>query len=172
MVKIPTQEELGKIKERLFRSRKFNTNHYHWEDLPAMNNLLLARLKENSTELKKLLEQFSSNNTPYRFYHQSFKVYRAQDDLKKALELFRKIAGEEFTLNEWYLTIVNEALAVGPFKMDHNDQWLAKTRPQMEAFFHTKYFLEWAVDGAKTLEEAPNLLDSGWAAVLYLFGVR
>lgn len=167
MGKLPTQEELAEFKA-FYLKRKY----YKYEHLIMLNELLLHRLKEKLPELEALLKRLSRDDTPYRFYHQSFKVYRAQDDVRDALELFRKIAGEDFTLNEWYLKITEDALAVGPHVLEHNDVWLEKTRPQMEAFFHTKYFVEWAVDSAKTLEEAPGLLPSGWAAVLYLFNVR
>lgn len=168
MGKLPTSEELTSIKEA-YKKRKY----YEYEEQIMLNDLLLSRLKENLAELQDLLDKrFSSDDLPYRFYHQSFKVYRAQEDVKVALELFTKIAGEDFTLNEWYLQIAKEALAIGKFDLYHNDRWLEKTRPQMEAFFHTKFLLEQAIEAAKTLEEAPNLLPSGWAAVLYLFGVR
>lgn len=104
MGKLPTQEELAAIKAD-YQKRKY----HKYEHLFMLNELLLHRLKENLPALEALLKRVSSDDTPYRFYHQSFKVYRAQDDVKEALELFRKIAGEDFTLNEWYLQIVKEA---------------------------------------------------------------
>lgn len=45
------------------------------------------------------------------------------------------------------------------------------TRPILEAFFHARYFLEMAVRYAG-LEAPPQALSSGYAALLYLFGLR
>ena len=41
-----------------------------------------------------------------------------------------------------------------------------------EAFFHARYFLEMACRYADDLEEPPSLLPSGWAGLLYLYGLR
>ncbi|MGB8931946.1 MAG: hypothetical protein WCC48_11925 [Anaeromyxobacteraceae bacterium] len=38
--------------------------------------------------------------------------------------------------------------------------------------FHARYFLTMAVTYAEELDEAPRLMPSGWAAVLYLYGLR
>jgi hypothetical protein len=46
------------------------------------------------------------------------------------------------------------------------------TRPILEAYQHAKYFLEMAVKYGSQLERPPNLLPSGWAAVLHLYGLR
>jgi hypothetical protein len=45
------------------------------------------------------------------------------------------------------------------------------TRPILEAFFHARFFLEMAVRYAH-IEAPPQLLPSGYAALLYLFGLR
>ncbi len=57
------------------------------------------------------------------------------------------------------------------FEMEHNRNWLEHTRPLLEAFFHAHYFLKMAVFYAE-LEEPPQLLPSGWAALLYLYDLR
>ena len=51
-------------------------------------------------------------------------------------------------------------------------QWLAVTRPILEAFFHALYFLEMAVKYGKELKYPPNRLPSGWASLLYLYNLR
>ena len=58
------------------------------------------------------------------------------------------------------------------WKMKDNDNWLAVTRPILEAYFHAKYFLERVVRYGEELEQAPACLPSGWAAVLYLYHLR
>jgi hypothetical protein len=45
------------------------------------------------------------------------------------------------------------------------------TRPILEAFFHARFFLEMAVRHAD-IEAPPQPLPSGYAALLYLFGIR
>ena len=45
------------------------------------------------------------------------------------------------------------------------------TRPILEAFFHARFFLEMAVRHAH-LESPPSPLPSGYAALLYLYGLR
>ena len=52
-----------------------------------------------------------------------------------------------------------------------NANWTVVTRPIVEAFFHARYFLEMAVRYS-TLEEPPMPLPSGYAALLYLYGLR
>jgi hypothetical protein len=67
--------------------------------------------------------------------------------------------------------IVKEGTERG-FNSSTNDEWLVQTRPILEAFWHTKYFVTMMIKYAKELESAPKMLPSGWAAVLYLFELR
>jgi hypothetical protein len=53
-----------------------------------------------------------------------------------------------------------------------NRHWPEATRPIVEAFFHARYFLEMAVRYGRQLSVAPQLLPSGWAALLYLYRLR
>jgi hypothetical protein len=57
------------------------------------------------------------------------------------------------------------------FKREDNERWLEVTRPILEAFFHARFFLEMAVRYAD-LDAPPRPLPSGYAALLYLFGMR
>ncbi len=54
----------------------------------------------------------------------------------------------------------------------HNARWLEVTRPMLEAFFHAKYFLAMACRYGRELDEPPQVLPSGWASLLYLYGLR
>jgi len=47
-----------------------------------------------------------------------------------------------------------------------------QTRPILEAFWHTKYFLAIIAKYGKELQNAPQVLPSGWASVLCLFSLR
>jgi len=56
--------------------------------------------------------------------------------------------------------------------MEVNQRWGAATRPILEAFFHARYFLEMVCRYGRELNEPTDSLPSGWAAVLYLYGLR
>jgi hypothetical protein len=58
------------------------------------------------------------------------------------------------------------------FSQDDNAHWVERTAPIVEAFLHARYFLEMAAKYAVELEEPPQLMPSGWAALLSLYGLR
>jgi len=138
-------------------------------------NALLARIKQRLPELEELLaeieDHWGEEDGVYRFYHQSFKVFGLQDFVKTAFKLIEEIGGADDPPSEWYCQIVKEGTE-HDFNERTNAEWLQQTRPILEAFWHTKYFLSMMVKYAKTLESAPRVLPSGWAAVLYLFELR
>jgi hypothetical protein len=138
-------------------------------------NELLDRIKARLPDREELADQINGRggeeDLVYRFYHQSFKVFILQGIVKKAFKLIEEIGGEKDPPNEWYSRIVKEGTERG-FESKTNDEWLAQTRPILEAFWHTKYFVTMMVKYGTKLESAPNVLPSGWAAVLYLFELR
>jgi len=73
-------------------------------------------------------------------------------------------------LNSWFVQIVESGTGKR-FKTEDNERWTEVTRPILEAFFHARFFLEMAVRYAD-LEAPPQSLPSGYAALLYLFGLR
>ena len=105
----------------------------------------------------------------YRFYHQSFKVYWLQQQTDAIVrELSALVPGQP--LNPWFGEIV--ARGTGKrFSSEHNANWTEMSRPILEAFFHARFFLEMAVRYAH-LESPPSPLPSGYAALLYLYGLR
>lgn len=136
---------------------------------------LLKNLKAHMSELEELLDRVNctavSEDYIYRFYHQSFKVYGIQGFTEDITELLSSLAPEDCAINYTYLKIVQEGTGE-EWVPSHNKKWMEKTRPMIEAFFHAKYFLEMAVKYGKKLEEAPNVMPSGWAALLYFYGIR
>jgi len=58
------------------------------------------------------------------------------------------------------------------FTPDHNRNWIKHTRPIVEAFFHPHFMLKMVCKYGRELSEPPQMLPSGWAAVLYLFNLR
>ncbi|MEK6755323.1 MAG: hypothetical protein AABZ02_04140 [Bacteroidota bacterium] len=143
------------------------------DDRKEVQELLLS-LKERLPTLEKLLDgcegEWGYEDPIYRFYHQSFKVYRLQDSTSEIVEALKSLR-QGASLNEWFLKIVQEGTGK-KFSMEDNDNWLAVTRPIVEAFFHARYFLEMAVRYGRELESPPLPLPSGWAAFLYLYNLR
>lgn len=135
---------------------------------------LLDAIKTRLPELEALLESVSSHwhgeDSFYRFYHQSFKVYALQGDTERIVAALRALLPER-ELNKWFAQIMREGTGriFGP---DHNQRWLAATRPILEAFFHARTMLDLAVKYGHELDTAPQTLPSGWAALLYLFDLR
>lgn len=135
---------------------------------------LLSNIKSKLPVLAQLLAECNGHwefeDAVYRFYHQSFKVYRLQQQTKQIVDNLESLV-PNCGLNEWFLLIVNEGTGK-EFKIEDNMEWLKVTRPILEGFFHAKYFLEMAVKYGKELEYPPNLLPSGWASLLYLYNLR
>ncbi|MFH0794090.1 MAG: hypothetical protein V2A74_08670 [bacterium] len=135
---------------------------------------LFKNLKRELPALKELLRECSDHwryeDGIYRFYHQSHKVYAVQDTTLRILECLKALSPNG-TLNDWFMEIVGAGTGK-TFDVEHNKNWLAITRPILEAFFHAKFFLEMAVKYGKELSYPPALLPSGWAAVLYLYNLR
>ena len=137
---------------------------------------LLANIQGRLPELAEFLKEMNSHwnyeDKVYRFYHQSFKVYYLQDETKRIVEVLRSIAPKKTTFCPEFEEIIEQGANGKEFKMEQNRQWTAHTRPFLEAFFHAKFFLEMAVKYGKELKEAPQVLPSGWAALLCLYGIR
>jgi hypothetical protein len=134
---------------------------------------LLSAIKNRRDGLIQLLDKVSGHwsyeDPVYRFYHQSFKVFALQETIRNIVaELQALLPG--CGLNPWFLEIM-EAGTGHQFDTSCNDDWLRYTRPILEAFFHARFMLEMAVRYAD-LEEPPQTLPSGWAALLYLYDLR
>ncbi|MFL6289884.1 MAG: hypothetical protein ACJ759_03220, partial [Thermoanaerobaculia bacterium] len=134
---------------------------------------LLLSLRRERHELEALLKQCSDHwgyeDPIYRFYHQSFKVYGLQQQTRSIVEKLQALA-PGLPLNPWFVQIVESGTGK-EFKHEDNARWTEVTRPILEAFFHARFFLEMAVRYAD-LQAPPQPLPSGYAALLYLFGLR
>jgi len=135
---------------------------------------LLAAIKDAMPRLEQLWQQANSHwgyeDPVYRFYHQSMKVYGVQGQTAEIVSALQDLA-PHLRLNPWFTQIVEEGNAE-QFSPEVNQRWLEATRPILEAFFHARYFLEMACKYGRELDEPPDSLPSGWAAVLYLYGLR
>ncbi len=138
------------------------------------SELLLNKIKANLAEIERLYKNFIpfEEDYIYRFYHQSFKVFGAVEEIRAARILFEKIAPDGIKINYWYSQITDEAIGKSFDWEKTNADWLNETRPILEAFWHSKYFLEQMISCANNLDESSQILPSGWAAVLYLYNLR
>jgi len=146
-------------------------------ELEAKSNELLANIQARLPELEYLLEEMSSHweyeDTVYRFYHQSWKVYERQELTKSIVEVLRSLAPAGITaFCPMFEEILRDGAGDKKFESGHNQEWTRHTRPILEAFFHARFFLEMAVRYGNELETSPSSLPSGWAALLYLYGLR
>ncbi len=107
---------------------------------------LLQNIHGQLEDLNRLLDTASSHwgyeDPIYRFYHQSFKVFFLQNSTQQIVEKLKGLLPDR-PLNTWFEEII--AAGTGKsFTHDANKDWLAITRPILEAFFHARYFLEMA----------------------------
>jgi hypothetical protein len=139
----------------------------------ALERDLLAAIRHRRESLVRLLDKASGHwgfeDPVYRFYHQSFKVFSLQETTGRIVAALQDLLPGR-ALDPWFLQIVGEGTG-HRFDMSCNKDWLRHTRPILEAFFHARFMLEMAVRHAE-LEEPPQTLPSGWAALLYLYGLR
>ena len=147
---------------------------------------LLKNIKRNLPQLKKLLEDMDNHwggeDGIYRFYHHSFKVYGLQGYTTKALEEMRAVDPRSKSERKYYSQpdrefhpLFEDIVKAGTgiqFHYDHNPEWAKWTRPIVEAFMHAHHVIQMMVKYGEELEDAPNMLPSGWATVLYLYGLR
>lgn len=135
---------------------------------------LLIAIKTRLDELAAMLELVSSHwhmeDSFYRFYHQSWKLYGLQSDTLKIVETLRALWPEK-QLHPWFEEIIREGTG-HEFSIKDNDNWLRRGRPILEAFFHARTMLELAVKYGRELDHAPRMMPSGWAALLELFSAR
>ncbi len=140
----------------------------------AAEDRLLANIKAGLPELEALLSRASSHweyeDYVYRFYHQSFKVFGVQSMTSTIVAALRALLPDA-EMNGDFLTIVAEGTG-HRFSTEMNAKWAATTRPLLEAFFHARFMLEMVVKYGRALDTPPQMLPSGWAAVLYLYGLR
>lgn len=143
------------------------------EERRASELSLLASLWSQHTELKTLLDECSGHwgfeDPVYRFYHQSFKVYYLQERTLRIVAALEQLA-PGCALHPWFREIVEQGTGK-VFKTADNNNWTPVTRPILEAFFHATFFLKMAVQYSE-LQEPPEFLPSGYAALLYLYGLR
>ena len=139
-------------------------------EVQQLSKNLIKKLPMLETLLTRCNDHWEYEDPIYRFYHQSFKVYRLQYQTKKIVAALQSLRPGT-SLNSWFRQIVKEGTGK-TFSLEDNKHWLQITRPILEAFFHAKFFLEMAVKYGKELDNSPTMLPSGWAALLSLYNLR
>lgn len=138
------------------------------------DQILLSNIKKNLNELKNLSldcsDHWAQEDCIYRFYHQSFKVYRIQSYTQKIVEKLIFLMPDE-KINPWFLEIYNNGTNKN-FNLKVNNNWVAETKPLLEAYFHAKMFLDMAIKYGEELDHPPEILPSGWALLLYFYNIR
>jgi hypothetical protein len=142
-------------------------------ELEAAERALLERIHVHEAALRALLDEcgghWSYEDPVYRFYHQSFKVFGLQRLTTQIVSALADLA-PAFSLHPWFAEIVRAGTGK-VFSLADNSRWTETTRPILEAFFHARFFLEMAVRYSH-LQAPPRPLPSGYAALLYLYGLR
>ena len=144
---------------------------------PTTESVLFFRLREHLPQLVELLKRVNDEwvyeDRVYRFYHYSFKMYGIQGHTTDIVQALQALA-PDIQLNGWFMEIYLSGTG-HKFELSHNEDWLQRGRPMLEAFFHAKFMLEMAVRYGKKFrrqKSPPQLLDSGWAALLCLYRLR
>lgn len=144
------------------------------DDRPEARELL-SNLKRDRDQLRAILDRASDDwgyeDLIYRFWHQSFKVYYLQGHTVAMVDALRAVSPDDRRLHPWFEEIISAGTGQH-FEREQNRRWLQVTRPMLEAFWHSRFFVEMAVKYSQELDEPPNLLPSGWAALLYLYELR
>ena len=147
----------------------------NFKELIKKQEELLKNIKGNIVFLEELLKRYSDywnyEDMIYRFYHQSYKCYYIQCGTLDIVKALKNIAPQGVVFNSFFEEIFSKGTDK-KFNTDHNKEWLRYTRSMIEAFFHAKFFLEMVVKYGKELEECPEVLPSGWAALLYFYNLR
>ena len=145
--------------------------------LELISNLIVKQRQLNDA-LEELNGHWAYEDLMYRFYHQSFKTYHMQNYTEQIVELLQGLCPKDCKFHDGYFSEVIQNGTGKAFKLNYNSNWLKHVAPISLAFLHTKYFLEMAVkygkelEHCKTIKDVPHILPSGWAAFLYLYGLR
>ena len=156
-----------------------------WEEIRAVyeqreraGDELLATIKARLPELRELAEHMDrgggAEDLVYRFWHHSFKVYWLQEHTLAIVAMLEEMTPEGSPgLDKWFQKIVRDGTG-HEFELDlgHNEQWLRIPRRIVEAYFHARWFLDVAIRYGEKDDDAAGGLESGWAAILELYGIR
>ncbi|MCH9011077.1 MAG: hypothetical protein IIC21_10665, partial [Chloroflexi bacterium] len=136
-----------------------------FQQLPALREL--ARVCKPDGEIR-LLEYVTSQNSRKRRIMRLWApwvrwAYGASFD--RHTERYMPAAGLEIVEERFLFEDIIKAGTGIKFHHDHNHDWTKHTRPIIEAFFHAHHVLTMMVKYGEELDDAPQMLPSGWATV-------
>lgn len=137
--------------------------------------VLVANIRTNKDEAKALLEEISKEFGEhfYRYYHQSLKVYRLQEETQ-SIETFLRGLGDGQPFFRWVEAMLDMGTGKEFELPRSNSIWGLEARGIVDAFLHMREFLRLVIWTAENLKDSQ--LDSGmpseWAAVRYLYNIR
>jgi hypothetical protein len=171
--KSPANTKLGQLTQE--QTERLERANLLLADNQGLETQLLQNARLRLPELKQLLaeaeDHWKMEDGVYRFYHQSFKVYGCLQGMTAHIHNTLQSLLPGRPLHPWFLRIVGEGTGK-VFDLSHNRDWLRHTRPIIEAFFHAWYFLRMVCQYADKFDAPPQMLPSGWAAVLALYNLR
>jgi hypothetical protein len=151
------------------------TEYIPLEEKQRLESILLRNMRQHEPELRRVLEEATSESCYedgiYRYYHGSFKVFWLQNSTKLMVDALAAISPEGRPFCSLFGEIIRQGTG-REFSPEDNQNWLERVTPITLAFFHAKYFVEMAVKCAAELEEPPQPMPYGWAALLCLYGIR
>lgn len=128
--------------------------------------VLIKNLHKKQKVLEELLENINSHweieDTVYRLYHGSNKATHA---IAVTYLVLKELEGLYKYGWKNRCSVFKEIMEEGVDPKKDPRRWI-------EAMLHARYFLEMAVKYSKEVDKPLQLLPSGYAALLYLYGLR
>jgi hypothetical protein len=137
-----------------------------------LEKILLDNIHEQLPQLQDLLDRDNSpfghgyENSLYKYYSQSLKVFGYQTKTLEIVNMLRAIAPD----GRGFCSMFTEFVWLGTgheFQLEDNHHWIERTAPLVQAYFHARNFLEMALRYAA----ASPPLHVGWAALLSLYDI-
>ena len=140
----------------------------------SLEDQAFSRMKSARSEICALADRFEAEgiDTLYRFYHQSFKVYRAQELNQEALDLLRKLRSDRSTLSPFLEELIAHASPTVQFAPEHNRAWVATVGPFLTLHLHLHRIFVAMRTALQQHERLPEILDDALALSLAALGLR
>jgi hypothetical protein len=128
--------------------------------------VLIKNLRKRRKILEKLLENINSHweieDIVYRLYHSSYKTQWARNTTRSVLKELEGLYRYGYRNRN---AVIKEIMDEGLDEKKDPRKWV-------EAMLHARYLLEMAIKYSKEVKKPLQTLPSGYAALLYLYGLR